>query len=144
MVKLIVDGAEQAWWGYDMLHMEDISSISISTLPDPVYGGEGGVVAISLKPDIQSARERDPSLLYFVPLGHQTPRHFYSPRYDHDEISVSDKRNTVWWSPSVSITGGHASIPFFNTDSSAFPLTVRIEGITASGIPFSHRCEINS
>lgn len=144
VVKLIVDGAEQAWWGYDMLHMEDISSISISTLPDPVYGGEGGVVAISLKPDIQSARERDPSLLYFVPLGHQTPRHFYSPRYDHDEISVSDKRNTVWWSPSVSITGGHASIPFFNTDSSAFPLTVRIEGITASGIPFSHHCEINS
>lgn len=145
-VKLIVDETEEAWWGYDMIHMGDLKSISISTMPDPRFGGSGGVVAISLKPGAGPVRaERDPSLLYFVPLGHQVPRYFDSPRYDRGEQANpgSDKRNTVWWSPSVAIKSGYAGVTFCNTDRQDYPYIVRIEGVTSSGIPFSHHCEIS-
>ena len=137
-VKLIVDDTEQTWWGYDMVRLEDIRTISVSTLPDPVYGGSGGVVAITLKPGgARSSSERNPSLLYFVPLGHQVPRYFTSPRYDKGEKGPFDKRNTVWWSPSVKISGGRGSFSFCNTDQMDYPYIIRIEGISEDGKPFS-------
>lgn len=145
-VKLVVDEVEQSWWGYDMLHMDEIRSISVSTQPDPRFGGSGGVVAISLKPGVSpQSSDRDPSLLYFVPLGHQVPRYFDSPRYDRGDQadSGSDKRNTVWWSPFVAIKDGRGTVEFCNTDRQDFPYVVRIEGVTSTGIPFSHHCEIS-
>lgn len=141
LVKLIVDDDEQAWWGYDMLRLEDLRSISIATSPDPVYGGEGGVVHISLKPGGMSRNmERNPSLLYFVPLGYQVPRYFESPRYDRGDNSLNDKRNTIWWSPSVPLANGHATIEFCNSDRMDYPYIIRIEGLSSDGRPFSlHR-----
>ena len=137
-VALIVDEDEQAWWGYDMVRLEDIRAISVSTQPDPARGGEGGVVAISLKPGgARRSSERNPSLLYFVPLGYQVPRYFTSPRYDKGETGPYDKRNTIWWSPDVKIAGGHAKISFCNSDQKDYPYIVRIEGVSAEGKPFS-------
>ena len=143
-VKLIVDDLEEPWWGYDMLRLEDLRSLSISTQPDPFYGGDGGVVHISVKPGgLSRSTNRDPSLLYFVPLGYQVPRYFESPRYDRGDYVLSDKRNTVWWSPDVRISGGRAAISFFNSDLTDFPYIVRIEGIGADGRPFSSHCMIS-
>ncbi|MBO4595085.1 MAG: hypothetical protein J5632_00530 [Bacteroidales bacterium] len=137
-VALIVDEDEQAWWGYDMIRLADIRAISVSTQPDPARGGEGGVVAISLKPGgARRSSERNPSLLYFVPLGYQVPRYFTSPRYDKGETGPADKRNTVWWSPDVKVSGGHAEFSFCNSDLKDYPYIVRIEGLTADGKPFS-------
>ena len=143
-VKLIVDGSVQPWWGYDMLRLEDIRSLSISTQTDPIYGGEGGVVWLSVKPGgLKRSEGRDPSLLYFVPLGYQTPRYFESPRYDRGDYRLSDKRNTLWWSPSVTIKEGRAPLSFWNSDRMDFPYIVRIEGLAADGRPFSRHCLIS-
>lgn len=140
-VKLIVDDSEAPWWSYDMLHLEDLRSISISTQADPVYGGDGGVVHITVKPGGRYRNmDRNPSLLYFVPLGYQEPRYFDAPCYDGDDNRPYDLRNTIWWSPSVAISGGRVPISFFNSDRTDFPYLIRIEGISADGRPFScHR-----
>ena len=140
-VKLIVDDAEEPWWSFDMLRLEDLRSLSIATQPDPVYGGDGGVVHISIKPGYANRIVvRNPSLLYFVPLGYQTPRYFESPRYDRGEDGPYDTRNTIWWSPEVAIEGGRATIDFCNNDLMDFPYIIRIEGRSADGRPFSCHC----
>lgn len=143
-VSLIVDDSRQEWWAYDMIHMEDIANISISSEPDPIYGGEGGVVMIKLRSGVSmSSTQRDPSLLYFVPLGYQIPRYFSSPRYDRGDKGAFDKRNTIYWSPSVQIRNGSATISFCNTDQMDYPYIVRIEGRTVSGHYFSHDCTLD-
>lgn len=142
-VKLIVEDNEEEWWGFDMLLLGDLRSLSISTMPDPIYGGDGGVVHISLKPGgMRRSSERNPSLLYFVPLGYQVPRYFESPRYDRGESGSYDARNTIWWSPDTPIVGGRARIEFCNSDQMDYPYIVRIEGMSADGRPFSHHCTI--
>jgi len=140
-VLLIVDDTEEAWWNFDMLRLEDLRSLSISTKADPVYGGDGGVVHISIKPGgIRRETERNPSMLYFVPQGYQVTRYFNSPRYDRGEEGSDDNRNTIWWSPNVILSDGCAEIEFCNSERTDFPYLVRIEGLDADGRPFScHR-----
>lgn len=143
-VKLIVDDEEQAWWSYDMFRLENIRSLNISMQPDPIYGGEGGVVHITLKPGVsRPGLSRDPSLLYFVPLGYQVPRYFESPRYDRGEAGSYDHRNTVWWSPEVILDGGVGSFEFCNTDQMDYPYIIRIEGLSSDGRPFSRHCIVS-
>ena len=140
-VKLIVDDMEQDWWGFDMVHLGDLRSLSISMQPDPVYGGDGGVVHISVKPGgLKKSAARNPSLLYFVPLGYQEPRYFESPRYDRGDSMTYDARNTLWWFPDLAITGGRATLAFCNSDRPDFPYIIRIEGLSADGRPFSRHC----
>ena len=143
-VKLLVEGNEEAWWSYDRVRLEDLRTLSISTQADPIYGGDGGVVYITMKPGgIQRHYENDPSLLYFVPLGYQVPRFFESPRYDRGEDGGYDTRNTIFWAPEVLIDGGHATIEFCNSDRPDFPYVIRIEGMSADGRPFSGHCIVN-
>jgi hypothetical protein len=143
-VKLIVDDSEEQWWGYDMLYLEDLRALSISTQPDPVFGGDGGAVHISIKPgSLRGTASRNPSLLYFVPLGYQIPRYFESPRYDQGEDLPYDDRNTLWWSPDLPVTGGRAPISFFNSDLMDYPYIIRVEGLTSDGRPFSRHCLVS-
>jgi len=145
-VKLVVDESEQPWWGYDMLQMSDIDAISISTMPDPIYGGNGGCVSIKVKTGVNVERSgaTRPSLLYFMPLGYQEPTMFYSPRYDKGITSDEfDHRNTIHWAPNINIKEGRATVAFCNTDQMDYPYYVRIEGITSDGRPFSHRCTLD-
>lgn len=146
-VKLIVDESEQPWWGYDMVQISDIEAISISTMPDPVYGGSGGCVMIKMRSgaNLERAGATRPSLLYFMPLGYQEPTKFYSPRYDKGGIAEGefDHRNTIHWAPNVKIKAGLAVVPFCNTDQMDYPYCVRIEGRTSDGIPFSHYCTLD-
>ncbi len=132
-VKLFVNGTEEPWWSYDMVHVEDLRSIEISH----------DAVSISIKPGTTPQDTyRDPSLLYFVPLGYQIAQYFESPRYDRGESRMSDKRSTVWWSPSLKLSRGKADFAFCNTDLGNFPYVVRIEGMTADGRPFSRHCRL--
>ncbi|MBO4476157.1 MAG: hypothetical protein J5737_05515 [Bacteroidales bacterium] len=141
LVKLIADDSEAAWWAYDMLRLEDLRSLIVSTQPDPIYGGEGGVVHISIKPGaMRTGTFRDPSLLYFVPLGYQVPRYFESPRYDLGEERPYDGRNTIWWSPEVKLEGGAGTFEFCNNDLNDYPYIIRIEGRSSDGRPFSLHC----
>ncbi|MBR6055151.1 MAG: hypothetical protein IKP46_07425 [Bacteroidales bacterium] len=142
-VKLIVDETEEEWWAFDMLRLEDLRTLSVSTHPDPVYGGDGGVVHITIKPGAMNQNlSRNPSILYFVPLGYQLPRYFEAPRYDQGEDMPYDQRNTLWWDPDVELAGGRAPLDFFNNDLSDYPYVVRIEGLTSDGHPFSRHCLI--
>ena len=142
-VKLIVDDTEEAWWAYEILRLEDLRTLSISTQPDPVYGGSGGVVHITVKPgSIRRDENRNPSLLYFVPLGYQVPRYFSSPRYDMGETGPLDSRNTIWWSPDLALEGGRATIEFCTSDQQDYPYLVRIEGLSADGRPFTCHCRV--
>ncbi|MBO4340927.1 MAG: hypothetical protein J5835_05815 [Bacteroidales bacterium] len=138
IVKLIVGDSDEAWWSYDMLRLGDLRSLTISTQPDPIYGGDGGAVHITIKPGgMRRSAERNPSLLYFVPLGHQIPRYFESPRYDRGDIGNTDHRNTLFWAPDVTISHGRAIIEFCNSDLQDFPYIIRVEGLSADGRPFS-------
>ena len=134
-VKLIVDDSEEAWWSFDMLRLEDLRSLNISTRPDPFYGGDGGVVHITLKPiGIRRSVSRNPSLLYFVPLGYQKPRCFEPVKTYFGQIV---RRNTLLWSPEVKITGGRAPIKLPQASEAETPCVIRIEGLSADGRPFS-------
>ena len=139
-VKLMVNGLEQPWWSYDMLRMEELSKIYVSSTPG-IHGGSGGAVSITLKPGVASGTaQRNPSLLYFVPLGHQEPKFFSSPRYDLGDTGEYDWRSTIWWSPSVPVREGKVDVLFCNTDQMDYPYCVRIEGRTEEGKYFSHHC----
>lgn len=141
-VKLVVNGVNEPWWSYDMLMMNELSKIQVSSTPG-AEGGSGGVVSITLRPGIAGggSAQRNPSLLYFVPLGYQQPRFFQSPRYDlGDKGSGYDWRNTIWWSPSVPVREGRVEIRFCNTDQMDYPYVARIEGRTEGGKAFSHHC----
>ena len=143
-VKLIVDETEEEWLALDMLRLEDLRTLSVSTHPDPVYGGDGGVVHITIKPGAMNQNlSRNPSILYFVPLGYQLPHYFDAPRYDQGEDMPYDQRNTLWWEPDVELAGGRAPLEFFNNDLSDYPYIVRIEGLSADGRPFSRHCLVS-
>lgn len=140
-VKLIVEDMEEVWWAYDMVRLGDLRSLSVSVQPDPFYGGDGGVVRISVKPGgDRHGAQRNPSLLYFVPLGYQPPRCFEQPRSEPEGFGPQLLRNTLWWSPEVQITGGQASVSFDCGEETDSPLVVRIEGFASDGRPFSHHC----
>ena len=142
-VKLIVEDTEQAWWSYDMLRLGDLRSLSVSTRPDPVYGGDGGVVHITVKPGgMRTSQERNPSLLYFMPLGYQRPRGFEPAGSDLSYVGPAPERNTILWSPDVTIHDGRGVIDLGGGKPEDYPCVVRIEGLTASGRPFSRHCTI--
>ena len=104
----------------------------------------------SLRKDI----DRNPSLLYFVPLGYQEPRYFEETPAE-GENKPGEIRNTIWWSPDVAISGGSAMLEFGSAAPGAkpgsagtlgstgttdeAPYLVRIEGLSADGRPFSYR-----
>ncbi|MBP5398051.1 MAG: hypothetical protein J6Y32_05440 [Bacteroidales bacterium] len=136
-VRLMVNGNDEPWWNYDMVYMDEVQSINISS------AAGGGVVSITMKKlKPRDALERDPSILYFVPLGYQVPQTFSSPRYDLGDAEFIDNRNTVFWTPSLRIENGKAEILFCNTDLQDFPYIVRVEGLTSDGRPFSKHCTL--
>lgn len=146
-VKLVVDDSEQPWWMFESVYLEDIAAVSVSTSPDFLYSSPGGLVAVKMKSGAVLERQvdRKPSLLYFVPLGYQTPQYFYSPRYDRgDTSSEFDHRNTIFWAPAVKVQRGLASFEFCDTDQMDYPYIVNMEGRTSQGLYFSHSCIIGN
>lgn len=140
VVKLVVDGSAQDWWMFDSLHMDDIASVEISTMADSYWNAGGGVVSIRLRSGarIESSRETQPSLVYFVPLGYQQPKQFYSPQYvDTAADGNFDNRNTILWKTGVATSDGKAVVRFFDTDQQDYPYLLRLEGFTKDGRPFS-------
>lgn len=139
-VKLVVDDSEQPWEMFESVTMDDVEAINISTSPDYFYNSPGGLVTLKMKSGVELERHfnLERSMAYFVPLGWQTPKAFYSPRYDQGATSdFFDNRNTIYWNPCISVSDGLAAVEFCNTDQQDYPYIVRIEGRTASGEFFS-------
>lgn len=140
VVKLVVDGNAQDWWMFDSMHMDDISSVEISTLADSYWNAGGGVVSIKLRSGarIEASSETQPSLVYFVPLGYQQPKRFYSPQYaEAIDDGHFDDRNTILWKVGVATSDGKAVVRFYDTDQQDYPYLLRVEGFTKDGRPFS-------
>lgn len=139
-VQLVVDGTVEPWVGFENLLVDDIESIVISYEPDIIYRAREGVVAIKLQygTRVTHLSDTEPSLIYFTPLGYQTPQKFYAPRYDLGFSSgEADKRNTLFWDPQVKVSGGKAKITFCTDDSGNYPYMISVEGISSDGKPFS-------
>lgn len=145
-VKLVVDGAVEPWEGFESLTVGETKSIAISTQPDIIYNAREGVVSIHLEYGTRVTRMADnvPSMLYFTPLGWQSPQKFYAPRYDRGDAQMgADRRNTIHWDPSVRIADGRAEFTFCTADDEDYPYVVDVEGVTASGEPFSVCCSLS-
>lgn len=139
-VKLVMDDNEQIWEMFESITMDEVEAINISGSPDFMYNSPGGLVTVKLKSGVSIERDisRERSMAYFVPLGWQKPKKFYSPRYDKGDINeYFDNRNTIYWNPCVQVDGGNASFDFCNTDQQDYPYVVRIEGCTLNGEFFS-------
>lgn len=136
-VKLLVDGLLQDWDTYDTMIMDNVASISISQTSNAFYSSPGGMVAITMKHGASiSDIKTESSLLIIHALGYQEPVRFYSPVYDTGDPM---KSNTVWWNPSVKISGGSAKLEFADMNPDDDGYVIRVEGRTDSGVPFSGR-----
>lgn len=139
-VKLVVDGSVEPWVGFENVTISEIESISISNDPDPVYGAREGVVAIKLQygTRVTHLSDTEPSLIYFTPLGYQSPQKFYAPRYDLGfSTTEADRRNTLFWEPQLQIRGGKAEFTFCTDDREKHAYVICVEGMSADGEPFS-------
>ena len=138
-VQLVVDGAVEPWEGFENLTIGETESISISTQPDIIYRAKEGVVAVRLRyGTVVSHRSQDDlSMLYFTPLGWQSPDAFYAPRYDRGDVfQGADRRNTIFWDPKVRISQGRGEFTFCTSDEEEWPYSIVIEGISSEGKVF--------
>lgn len=142
-VQLVVDGSVEPWEGFSYITISEIESIAISAEPDPIYNAKEGVVAINLQYGARASHlsDSEPSLIYFIPLGYQSPQKFYAPRYDLGlSSSEPDRRNTLFWDPQVRISEGKAELVFCTDDREDYPYLISVEGLSSDGKPFSATC----
>jgi len=75
----------------------------------------------------------------FMLRGYQPTREFYSPKYDVPmaEHEKEDYRATLEWRPGIQTDEyGRAHLEFYTSDNPT-TVTIRIEGISSTGIPFA-------
>lgn len=139
-VNLYVDGFLTDWPMAEMIYLNEVEKLSVTThLSSDAFLAKsyGGIVLAELR----NARSRTESLkrqtnaLVSMPLGWQRPKAFYNPVYDRRRtLSLPDRRNTVYWNPSVRL--GAASpkeITVMTEDRADGPYFIRIEGRTSDG-----------
>ena len=101
-----------------------------------------GVVLVELSGPTRKKLSDQTNSTVFVPLGWQTPKQFYHPRYDRvNKGLVPDKRNTIYWSPLLDVSSMHQSLLTFYTDDQLDgPYLMRVEGRTEDGRWISKEC----
>jgi TonB-dependent SusC/RagA subfamily outer membrane receptor len=74
--------------------------------------------------------------------GYDSPRIFYSPRYDPSTSDYNPNlRTTLFWKPDISLlTGKELLLNYFNADNSS-TIRIIVEGITSTGIPVTATTE---
>ncbi|WP_026953093.1 TonB-dependent receptor plug domain-containing protein [Algoriphagus mannitolivorans] len=112
---------------------------SIEVFKDPartaIFGSQGanGVIAVYTKTGAGISYQSVGGNLVLSYGGYDSPREFYSPKYDVPAPSVSDQRATLFWKPLLEIgTEGKGTLEFFNSDS-AKRLLIVVEGMDAKG-----------
>ncbi len=149
-MTLVVDGIEQDPIFYDMIDVDDISSIEIlrgaSAALYGLHGAAGVFIVTTKKGDVdyasytadrQHPRYTKPTGLktYTFKGGYDYRREFYSPNYDNPktDTQMADLRSTIYWNPNI-ITDekGKATINFFNADGTG-DYKVIAEGLDRQG-----------
>jgi hypothetical protein len=147
---LLIDDFEMEIEYLDMLSVEDIDEVEVvKDAQATIFGGRGnnGAILLTTKRGFdQTLRRREKfNIKPVIPLGYQTPKEFYSPRYETPEElknSTPDLRTTIYWNPSVEFVDGRAQFTFYTSDSSASTYSIMIEGITTDGRLICNREEV--
>lgn len=143
--QLIVDdllyGAADATQLLRTILAEDVEAIKILRGADALVlgsqGVRGGAVVVKMKSG-KRFQEKPPKGFteYTPPLGYSESIEFYHPTYDTPqakENSLPDRRNTLYWNPSVRLNSrGEAILTYYTSDSES-PADLVLEGITPEG-----------
>lgn len=121
------------------INPRDVASLDV--FKDParaaIFGAQGanGVIAVYTKNGAGINPVSVGGTLVSQYGGYDSPREFYTPKYDTKttENSVSDNRATIYWNPMIKTdASGEAQVEFFNTDSAKRQLII-VEGMDEEG-----------
>ena len=139
-VALFVDGIRTSGQTAAMIPMSDVDRLSVTThLSSDAFLARsyGGLILVQLRNGADSGRsiQQQSNTIVVTPLGWQRPRAFYNPVYDkRQDLSVPDRRNTIYWNPSVRLKAGETvTLPLMTEDRADGPYYLRIEGRTSDG-----------
>ena len=122
------------------IHLQDIDKIEVlkTGASTSLFGsmGANGVIAIyTRKGDNKAEIERYIKGRIILNInGFQKPNQFYSPKYTAENVGIPkpDLRPTLFWSPSVPVNEGKASVEFSTCDNLANYI-IFVEGISKEG-----------
>lgn len=134
-IALCVNGIRMDWDIGETIYLSDVEKISISTRDsDSFLLHADGVVLVELRTPQSKPLTSHGNTTVLAPLGWQSPRYFYHPRYDKPRVWVPDQRNTIYWNPSLGLRGGvNNTIFFYTDDQNDGPYFLRLEGRTPDG-----------
>ena len=138
-VTLFVDGIRTGWDFAEMLMMSDVDRLSVTTTLNSdafLARAYGGIVLVQLRVEAhQKSLLEQSNTIVTTPLGWQEPKAFPDPVQERRRsLSVPDRRNTVYWNPSVRLRPGEpVEIPLMTEDLADGPYYLRIEGRTSDG-----------
>jgi hypothetical protein len=138
---LLVDDFETPIEDLDMFVVDDLDELEVvKDAAASVFGGRGnnGVILLTTKRGFDQTLRRNErfNIKPVIPLGYQTPKEFYSPKYETPEElqnSIPDLRTTIYWNPAVELLDGHAQLTFYTSDNHSTTYSIIIEGITGDG-----------
>jgi hypothetical protein len=145
---LLIDGVKHDISYLDILPVSLIDRIDVlkSIGKTAVYGLDGnfGVISVITRSGNRTAAESEPAkhTVNTKFSGYDSPRIFYSPRYDPSTSDYNpDLRTTLFWKPDISLlTGKELLLNYFNADNSS-TIRIIVEGITSTGIPVTATTE---
>ena len=138
-VSLFVNGRRMPWDMAETIMMGDVQRLSVTTYTSSdafLARTYGGIVLVELVEGGRvSSLDKQTNAIVIRPLGYQLPKEFYNPVYDRRRsYTVPDRRNTVYWNPSVRIDADKAATLHLMTEDRADgPYFLRIEGRTSDG-----------
>jgi TonB-dependent SusC/RagA subfamily outer membrane receptor len=158
---LLVDDFETPIEDLDMFAIDDLDELEVvKDAAAAIFGGRGsnGVILLTTKRGFdQTLRRKERfNIKPVIPLGYQTPKEFYSPKYETPFEAETqgiaslppDLRTTIYWNPAVEFVDGKAQLTFYTSDSRdamhrvSTTYSIIIEGITGDGRLICSREEI--
>ncbi|WEK20160.1 MAG: hypothetical protein P0Y49_03225 [Candidatus Pedobacter colombiensis] len=119
---------------YYSLPMNQINQIVVRHM---IRNGGGDAYVLSLDLKDEAFRGSSLDVLNATLPGYYQAREFYIPPFQDKLGAKQDLRTTIFWAPSLRTNEqGEAKISFLNADPQA-TISIRAEGITATGIPVS-------
>ena len=142
-IKLCVNGSELPWDLGEGILIGDVETLSYEkNTSDSFLMKCDGLVLVELSGPTRKKLSDQSNSTVFVPLGWQTPKLFYHPRYDRvNHEWMPDKRNTIYWCPLLDLWSlRHSLLTFYTDDQLDGPYLMRIEGRTEDGRWISQEC----
>ena len=137
-----------SWWELEGMMVSDVETVVVTEglAPGGVAGESSSLKCVFIKTKV---RPNVPwHIAYGTPLGYQTPRRFYSPRYEVTGKGISragsDCRSTLYWNPALS-ADSDGKIRFrFNASDMLSGYTVTLEGISGDGKFISRQFKVEN